>query len=87
MIEEVPIDISKTKLELDPSGMVNGVTKTRPAIQTQLPDGTTVADLNTGLDVNVASDLGKEADETALHELLHYMTANSKGRPISKTGG
>ena len=86
MIEEVPIDISKTKLELDPSGMVNGVTKTRPAIQTQLPDGTTVADLNTGLDVNVASDLGKDADETALHELLHYMTANSKGSPISKAG-
>lgn len=86
MIEDVPIDISKTKLDLNPSGLVNGITKTRPAIQTQLPDGTIIADLNTGLDVSVASDLGKDADETALHELLHYMTANSKGEPISKAG-
>lgn len=86
MIEDVPIDISKTKLKIDPSGIVNGTTVTRPATQTRLPNGTIVADLDTGLDVNVASDLGKEADETTLHELLHYMTANSKGEPISQAG-
>ena len=83
LIDQVPVGIKDRSLIED---FANGVTSPRPFVERTLPDGTVVRDFNTGLDVSVASDLGSAADDVTLHELLHYMTANSKGTPVSKTG-
>ena len=82
IVKDAPLDFSKTVREIDPSGNIAGTTKTRPALKVR-DDGYRVFDLNTGLDVNIGSDLGSEAEDTTLHELLHYLTVNSKGIPES----
>ena len=82
IVKEAPLDFSKTVREIDPLGHIAGTTKTRPALKVR-DDGYRVFDLNTGLDVNIGSDLGSEAEDTTLHELLHYFTVNSKGIPES----
>lgn len=83
MVRDVPVAIKERNLLED---FANGVTSPRPFTEKVLPDGTIIRDFNTGLDVAVASDLGENADDVTLHELLHYMTSNSKGTPISKAG-
>lgn len=83
MIRNVPVEVKERSLLED---FANGVTSPRPFTEKVLPDGTIIRDFNTGLNVAVASDLGENADNVALHELLHYMTSNSKGTPISKAG-
>lgn len=82
IVKDAPLDFSKTVREIDPSGNIVGTTTTRPALKVR-DDGYKVFDLNTGLDVNIGSDLGSEAEDTTLHELLHYLTVNSKGIPES----
>ena len=83
LVREVPVEVKDRSLIIDSA---NGSTSPRPLVKKTLPDGTRVIDFNTGLDVSVASDLGEAADDVTLHELLHYMTANSKGTPVSKAG-
>lgn len=63
------------------SGIVAGETTTKPAKVLRDDGNYRIFDLNTGLDINIANDLGEDAEDTAVHELLHYITANSKGIP------
>lgn len=77
LIEDTPADLSRTTYELG----AMGETRLNPIATTTLPDGSVIHNLNTGANVSIGSNLGGLADETASHEYLHLMTANSKGIP------
>ena len=66
---------------LNPTGETNGITQGNAVQKTILNNGTELIDADTGLTINIADDLSFNADDTTLHELLHYMTNNSKGSP------
>lgn len=73
----VPFNYSKTSDKLKG----NGETVSRPAL-VYYKDGKKVDDYyNSGLDVYIASDIGKRAYTTGIHELIHYLTGNSHGLP------
>ena len=77
LIEDTPADLSRTTYELGALGEA----RLNPIVTTTLPDGSVIHNLNTGVNVSIGSNLGGLADETASHEYLHLMTANSKGIP------
>jgi len=80
-IKAVPIKYSKTRKQLSdtPGYGTNGTTVPRKPLISVNSDGTKVIDYNTGLNVNIASDLGESARSTGYHELQHYLTNNATG--------
>jgi hypothetical protein len=80
-ITDVPMDYSKTTEQLSgkPGFVTYGATVPREPYKFKLSDGTPVTDYNTGLDVQIASDRGVEARNTAYHELQHYLTNKATG--------
>lgn len=80
-ITDVPMDYSKTTEQLSgkPGFATYGATVPREPYKFKLSDGTPVTDYNTGLDVQIASDRGVKARNTAYHELQHYLTNKATG--------
>ena len=80
-ITDVPMDYSKTTEQLSgkPGFATYGATVPREPYKFKLSDGTPVTDYNTGLDVQIASDRGVKAQNTAYHELQHYLTNKATG--------